>query len=637
MKKLFFLLLLLLLIPFSVLAKDTCGSNDIVIQSIVLEKSVGNIEEVRDASISNQTINLGLKMNVIGDSAIYKIVVKNNSLDDYYFDENSLNLDMESVDYEVVFDDNNNLIKGGEEKVLYLSVSYKEKVDASILDNGLYNTNQVVKINVMGIDNPFTGRFLGILIFISLIVGFFVLYKDRKKTAYLLLLISLIIPFSVKAVCRHSLEVDTNLVIDAKEAVFLPGNEVNIKMKQLAGDDTSTATNGYNFKDELITSIQYYEGEPSDTNKEEKNIVSTSESSYPIYMWYDNGTIYWWSEDKTPALNEDTSYMFYYLTSLSDILGLRNFDASNCVNMRLLFGITTTLEKIDDLSNWNTSNVKQMYFTFYNMLNLKKLSGLENWDTSNVIDMSGTFANNWTLNDVEAVKNWNVEKVESMSNLFAADLKLEKIDLSNWKTPSLTNMSFMVGMGTPSDGTLGILKNFILSDKFDSSKVTDMAFAFYNNRELEDHSFLQYLDTSSVTTIQDIFYNNYNLKSTEFMKNWDVSNVTNMSAAFIGSGLISLEGLKNWDTSSVEDMSYVFRHCNHLESLSGIEQWNVESVTTFSYMFDGMPNLSDASAIHDWDIPTTASFYRMFNATSVHPEFSKVPGTWRGGTFTPSN
>ncbi len=636
MKKLLFLLLLLL-IPVSVLAKDTCDSNDIEIQSIVLENSLGNIEEVSNASISNQKINLGLKMNVIGDAAEYKLVLKNNSLEDYYFDEESLNLDKDFVNYEVLFDDNTNLIKGGEVKTITLKVSYREKIDASLYDDGVYNGSQVVELNVMNLDNPFTGRFLGILVFISLLIGFFVFYKNSKKTAYLLLIIGLTIPFHVNAICKHSFEVNTNLVIDVKEAMFLPGKEVNIKMKELAGDDTSTVTYGYNIKDQLIASIKYSENEPGNENKEEKNIVSTAESRYPIYMWFDNGTIYWWSEDKTPALNEDASYMFHNMVLLSDILGLRNFDASYTVNMHSLFALIAT-ETIVDLRNWNTSKVENMVNTFFNMLSLKSLSGLENWDTSNVTEMEGTFSTDWNLRNMEAIKNWNVEKVKNMRQMFFTNLKLEIIDLSNWKTSSLTDMSFMIAMGTPPDGSLGILKNIILSDKFDSSNVTDMTFAFYNNQVLEDYSFLQYLDTSSVTTIQDIFYYNYNLKSAAYMKDWNVSNLKNMSAAFIDTGLINLNGFNNWDTSSVEDMSYAFRGCDHLESLSGIENWDVSSVTSFSYMFAEIPNLNDSAPINDWDIPTTASFYRMFSGTPGHPEFSKVPGRWDGRkTFIPTN
>ena len=83
-------------------------------------------------------------------------------------------------------------------------------------------------------------------------------------------------------------------------------------------------------------------------------------------------------------------------------------------------------------------------------------------------------------------------------------------------------------------------------------------------------------------------------------------------------------------------MIYMFYNNTSLTSLDGLEDWDVSNVTTFNYMFGSNYSLNDASAITDWDIPTTTSFYRMFSSTSVHPEFSKVSGTWSGGTFTPT-
>ncbi len=584
MKKLLFLLLLLL-IPVSVLAKDTCDINDIEIKSVVLENSIGNIEEVSDASIANQKINLGLKMNVIGDSAEYKIVLKNNSLVDYYFDEESLNLDMESVNYEIVFNDNTNLIKGGEEKVLYLKVSYKEKVDASTLDNGVYNSNQVVKIDVMNIENPFTGRLLGMLIFISLIIGFFVLYKDKKKTAYLLLLISLIIPFSVRAVCRHSLEVDTNLVIDAKEAVFLPGREINIKMKQLAGDDTSTVSNGYSFVDQNITAIKYSDSEPTDSNKEEKNIVSTSESQYPIYMWFDNGTIYWWSEDKTPALNNSSRLMFYLFKALQYVEGLETFD---------------------------TSNSKSFDYFFDNNESLLSIEKLDKWNTSNIVSMIAMFRSNYSLKDISSIKNWDVSKVTDISYMFRSCVSLEVVDFSNWATPSLENMFNLFGMWDSTSHARfdSKLHTILLSEKFDTSKVTNMYALFANNTNIQDYSFLEYFDTSSVTEISQMFQNNVGLKSLNYLKNWNVSNAKIMNYMFSGTSITSLEGLENWDVSSLENANSMFNNIVSLQDASAINDWNISNVTDFSY---------------------------MFNSTPVHPEFSKREGTWNDGTFIPNN
>ena len=142
------LFLLLLFTPFFVFAKDTCDSSNIKIESITLEDTKGNIEEVKKANSNGQKINLGLRMNVVGDTAEYRIVLKNTSNEDYYFDEKSLNLDTDYVDYTVSYEDDNNLIKSGEEKILFLKVVYKEKMDSSTLENGLYQDTQVVKLNL---------------------------------------------------------------------------------------------------------------------------------------------------------------------------------------------------------------------------------------------------------------------------------------------------------------------------------------------------------------------------------------------------------------------------------------------------------------------------------------------------------
>ncbi len=666
------LLFLLLVFPVCVFAKDTCDPSNIKIESITLEDTKGNIEEVKEASSDSQKINLGLRMNVVGDTASYKIVLKNNSNEDYYFDEKSLNLDTDYIDYEVNYEDGNNLMKGGEEKVLFLKVVYKEKMDSSTLENGLYQDTQVVKLNLTNnnivdeiLENPLTGRKLGLLIFIFLIVGCILFYKEKKKSAYMFFLVGLILPFGVQALCRHSLEIKNYLVIDAREAVFLTGKEVNVKMKQLAGDDTSTVTNAYSFKDQMITSIQYSEAEPDSMNKEEKNVVSTPESEYPIYMWYDNGTIYWWSEDKTPTLNEDASYMFYYFYQLNNLDGISDFDLSHTIFLDNLVGVTNVsnlnafvkwnvsnvremkstfssnreLSDITGVKKWDTSNVENMYGTFMSNRSLLTLSGIENWDTSKVTDLSFFVFSSRTLNDVSAMENWDVSHVKNMKYTFSTCFGIEEINMSKWKTNSLTNMNNMFAMLFLSDGTSpSSLKRIYMSEDFDTSKVTDMAYTFYNLKEIEDYSFLQYFDTSNVTDLTHIFFNNLSFDDIKYVKDWDVSNVTNMNGTFIGTeSLTSLEGLENWDVSNVEDMSFMFRDCISLKSLNEIKDWNVSKVLNYKYMFYGCRILQDVSSINDWNISKNADFTRMFAGVPVLPEFSKVNGTWSNGTFTPSS
>ena len=578
MKKIF-LFLILFLFPLVVFAKDTCDSNDIKIQSIKLEKSTGNIEEVSEANISNQKINLGLKMNVLGDAAEYKIVLKNNSNEDYYFDEESLNLDMESVNYEVLFDDNTNLIRGGEEKTVTLKVSYREKLDSSLYNDGVYSGSQVVQLNMSNIVNPFTGRFLGLFIFICLVVGFFVLYKDKRKLSCFLLLFSFLIPFTVNAVCKHSLEVNANLVVDVKDTVFLPGREVNVKLKQLAGDNATS----YSFNDTLITSIQYSSVEPVDSNKEEKNIVSIPDSGYPIYMWFDNGTIYWWSEDKTPALNENSSYMLSYMNKLEDISGVDSFDVSKAIDLTGFFYMDD-IRTTDYLIKWNVSNTKLLVaFLMYND----------------------------KLTSIDGIKNWDVRNVEDMAVLFRGCMSLEEIDLSNWDTKSLTSLFGMFAM-TNKSGVITVndtLKRIVLSEKFDTSKVDSFITFINGNTGIEDWSFLEYLDTSNAVYFNSLF-SSTNIDNLKYVANWNVSKVKSMESIFNQTLLSSLDGLEKWDVSSLENGKWMFSYITTLE---------------------------DASAINDWDITNVTNFTSMFEGTGVHPNFSKREGTWNRGTFVPTN
>ena len=606
------LLLVLFLFPFMVLAKDTCDSNDIVIQSITLEKSTGHIEELNEASIDNQKINLGLKMDVVGDSAEYKVVVKNNADEDYYFDERALNIDMDSVNYEVSFDDNTSLIKAGEEKVIYLKVSYKEQMDATNFDNGLYDGTQVMKLNVMTLENPFTGRFLGLLILMSLLFGFFVLYRDKKKTAYLLLLISFTIPFSVKAVCRHSLEVNTNFVIDARNAIFLPGKEFNIKVKQLVGDDTTTSTNGYNFRDQLITAFRYSDVEPVDSNKEEKNIVSVPESRYPIYAWFDNGTLYWWSEDKTPAL-ENPSYMFFYFFQLSDLSGIENFDSSN-VEVLDYFIVGTQITNLNYLANWNVENLIQMGDTFALNQNMVDITGLSNWNISNVETLSFVFYSANGLRNLEGIKNWDTSNVTNMQGLFYNCGIESLVPLRNW------NISNVINLG----GVFEFCTNLVTLEgleNWDTSNVENMSFLFDQNTSLVNIDAIKNWDVSKVTTMRQLFCSAVNLEEID-LSNWKTDSLEDMINMFgmwnsngssrYDSKLKRIIFSKKFNTTKVVHMDMAFVNLVLLESIEGIEYWNTPLLTTAYAMFSACFSLTSLD-ISNFDTRNVTDFRRMFD------------------------
>ena len=102
------ILLFIMFIPFMVNA-ETCDTSSITIDSINVDNISGNAEELSSATISGKKINLDLKLYDPGDSIEYTLSVKNTSSEDFYFDEESLKLNTDYIEYEFSYDDNSNM------------------------------------------------------------------------------------------------------------------------------------------------------------------------------------------------------------------------------------------------------------------------------------------------------------------------------------------------------------------------------------------------------------------------------------------------------------------------------------------------------------------------------------------------
>lgn len=148
------------------------------------------------------------------------------------------------------------------------------------------------------------------------------------------------------------------------------------------------------------------------------NVVNVAtESSEPIYMWFESssGTLYWWSNDKTPSLPEMTGSMFGGCGDV-DITGIANWDASTVKNMAFLFagsGITDCTP----VTNWDTSNV-----TIIACLcaggHVKDLTPFANWDVSKVEDFSNVFAVSEKIVNISAINNWNIVNGKNFRDMF---------------------------------------------------------------------------------------------------------------------------------------------------------------------------------------------------------------------------
>ena len=138
---------------------------------------------------------------------------------------------------------------------------------------------------------------------------------------------------------------DTNLTLYAQyripTATFKTGYDFITIIKQVSGQTSATYTSLNN----TITAFTKYAGIPTQEILNNATIVSTDDSDYIIYIWFDNGTIYWYSESDTIYFNANSNYMFYYLAGINTI-DLSEFDLSKITSSTSMFYDNTNITTI---------------------------------------------------------------------------------------------------------------------------------------------------------------------------------------------------------------------------------------------------------------------------------------------------
>ena len=217
---------------------------------------------------------------------------------------------------------------------------------------------------------------------------------------------------------------------EEKVATLLDGETVNIRMKILAGSSSTRMASDWNIK-----AIQRSDEEPSELVRNSAHyLISTTDSESPIYMWFDNGVIKWWSEARHVMAGSDLSYLCCGLAKLSDISGLADIDTSNVTDMSRLFYVSYVpvtgvenpdasmpkfaLDDITPLKTWDTKNITDMSDMFYMRNQLTNLEPLANWDVSNVKNMRGMFLECSIINNASAINDWDVSNVINFKNMF---------------------------------------------------------------------------------------------------------------------------------------------------------------------------------------------------------------------------
>ena len=244
--------------------------------------------------------------------------------------------------------------------------------------------------------------------------------------------------------------------------ILIDGQALNSKLKKLSGQSPASPTT-FN---STITEFKKSASAPGPSARTADNIISTTNSAYPVYAWFDNGTIWWYSDadDGTIYLNPNSIQIFKRLRGLTSV-DLSMFDISEVTGFSGLFDGCTVLENVN-FSGWDTSNVTSMSSMFADCSALTDLD-ISNFDTSNVTDMYSIFYNckftNLNISGLDTSKvtrmdemfygcskvtlldisEWDTSKVTGMNSMFKGCAKLNSLDLSEWDTSKVTNMGSM--------------------------------------------------------------------------------------------------------------------------------------------------------------------------------------------------
>ena len=214
-------------------------------------------------------------------------------------------------------------------------------------------------------------------------------------------------------------------------------------------------------------------------------------------------------------------------------------------------------------------------FLFYDFRSLTKINFDKYFNTSNAISMNSMFCSLYgTIPLLELdLSSFDTSKVTSMAYMFYDCKKLTNLDVSSFDTSNVTNMAWMFG-------GMSSLKSLDLS-KFNTSKVTTMAALFYLDYALSELDISSF-NTEKVNTMSDMFRG---ISVTALnLSNFDTSNVTDMTRMFFGCKKLTNLDVSSFDTSKVITMNAMFTGCSVLAELD-VSNFDTSNVTNMVNMF----------------------------------------------------
>ena len=315
----------------------------------------------------------------------------------------------------------------------------------------------------------------------------------------------------------------------------------------------------------------------SDEQKSSSKIVSTADSPNPIYMWFDSGTIYWYTDATKVFANKDASYMLGSLGGVTT-LDVSEIDFSQTTNIHHLFQCDKNITSID-VSSMNVVNVTNMAATFYCMKALTSLD-ISMWNTSNATEVAFMFGYMEKATSIKFPKTLVNKKVNSMYGLFFCDYAVTSLDVS----------------------------------QFDTSNVSDFYGVFVECYQVKTLDVSNW-NTSKATRLDYMFEADLSLTSLDLSK-WNTSNVTDMSNMFRYAEKLTSLDLSNFDVSKVTDFTEMFSYMAQLRTLD-LSNWHLGSNVNTTEMFRNDKQLKTIYVSESWKSHIGTDTNMFLNCTKL--------------------
>lgn len=305
----------------------------------------------------------------------------------------------------------------------------------------------------------------------------------------------------------------------------------------------------------------------------------------------------------------DMSSLFENNIKLNTINNLANLDTTNVRNMSRMFASDFYLPMQNIIPNLRANKVEDTSYMFYGTHATSPVVFPATFNTENLTDMSYMFLG-FTVPSLD-ISNFKLGNVVTMEGTFSSESKTTAVGPITWPSgqinmPRLTTMRALFKFNTA--------QNQIVLPTFKTPALTDTSYMFYGIGKIDKIDNINSLDTANVTTMEGMFaYNDSSLMKGENVKfEFNTGKVKNMNSMFKNSyvnyldlssfdtrSLVNAESmfnytwlkildLTNWDTRNLENTTGMFAQSTWLQYVYASESFVTTKVTKSNDMFYGV-------------------------------------------------